>query len=346
MCALARVPYPLDRVQTSKGRKVAILATGGTIAGSGKRGTASEYASASLSARELVDALPELSELAEIECEDVARIPGQEVDDAFWVRLGRRVLARLADAACDGVVITHGTDTIEETAFFLHLVSAGEKPVVLTGAMRPATALSADGPLNLYNAVAIAAHPDSQGRGVMVVMNDVIHGARDVTKTHTTLVQTLESPSQGPLGAIHYGRLRFARRPTRERPSETLFPLEAAEHLPRVEIFYAYAGFRADLVEAAIERGARGIVVAGVGNGNVSSAALEALAHASARGTLVVRSTRAGSGAVMRNIEIDDDALGFVASDGLNPQKARILLQLALTRTSDPRAIQELFLAH
>lgn len=327
-------------------KRVALLATGGTIAGTSQRGTATSYASAALSVDALIASLPELAELARIDGEQVAQVPGQEVDDRLWVRLARRVNEHLSRPECAGVVITHGTDTIEESAYFLHLVTASDKPVVLTGAMRPATSLSADGPLNLYNAVAVAAHPEAAGRGVMVVLNDEIHGARDVTKTHTTVVQTFDSPGQGPLGAIHYGRVRFARRPTRERPPELAFALEEAERLPRVDVLYAYAGFRADLVRAAIELGARGLVVAGVGNGNMSRAAIDVLAKASAEGLLVVRSTRAGSGAVIRNVEIDDDAHGFVASDGLNPQKARILLQLALTRTSDPREIQRFFYAH
>lgn len=325
---------------------VVVLATGGTIAGAGRHGTAAHYSSAALGVEQLIGALPELHEFARVTGEQVAQIPSQEVDDALWLQLGRRVNARLADERIAGVVVTHGTDTIEETAYFLNLVSESDKPVVLTGAMRPATSLSADGPLNLYNSVAVAADPAAVGRGVLVVMNDEIHGARDVTKTHTTFVQTFDSPDRGPLGAIHYGRVRFFRRPTRERVEAGAFPLEAAKHLPRVDVVYAHASFRADLVEAALALGSQGIVVAGVGNGNISRAAIESLAHAARRGVVVVRSSRAGSGAVMRNVEIDDDAHGFVASDGLNPQKARILLQLALTRTRDVAEIQELFHSH
>jgi L-asparaginase len=323
--------------------EVVVLATGGTIAGAGRHGTSSQYSSAALRVDELLASIPELDALARVSGEQVAQIPSQEVDDALWLRLGRRVNARLLEEGVRGVVVTHGTDTIEETAWFLNLVSTSDKPVVLTGAMRPATALSADGPLNLYNSVAVAADASAIGRGVLVVMNDEIHGARDVTKTHTTFVQTFDSPDRGPLGAIHYGRARFFRRPTRERGQEVPFPLEAALHLPRVDVLYAHSSFRADLVEAALGLGAQGIVVAGVGNGNLSRAAIASLAEASRRGVVVVRSSRAGSGAVLRNVEIDDDAHSFVASDGLNPQKARVLLQLALTRTRDPREIQELF---
>jgi L-asparaginase len=270
----------------------------------------------------------------------VANIASQDMSDGLWLSLARRVNVLLAREDTDGIVITHGTDTLEETAFFLHLVKQGPKPVVLTGAMRSATSLSADGPLNLFNSVAVAAHPAARGRGVMVVMNDAVHGARDVTKTHTTRLETFSSLSAGRLGTVHYGEVQFLR--SDPRPFE-FFGLEGVETLPRVDVLVAHANFRGDLVDAAVEKGAKGIVVAGVGNGNLTAEGIEALARAVKKEVVVVRSTRIPEGPVFRNHEIDDDALGFVAAGHLKPAKARILLKLALHAGLDRGEIQRLF---
>jgi L-asparaginase len=225
----------------------------------------------------------------------------------------------------------------------MHLVVKSDRPVVLTGAMRPATALSADGPLNLFNAVAVAADPDARGRGAIVVLNDDLHSVRDVTKASTTDVQTFISPGPGLLGTASYGRIRYFRRPTHPHTTDSEFSAHAFDRLPRVDILYAYAGMAADLVRAVVSQGARGIVVAGMGNGNVSTATATALAEAAQNGIVVVRSTRVVSGDVGRNIEMDDDGLRLVAADQLNPQKSRILLQLCLAEGMDRSAVQEAF---
>jgi L-asparaginase len=239
----------------------------------------------------------------------------------------------------DGIVITHGTDTMEETAFFLNLVVKGDKPVVMVGSMRPSTAVSADGPLNLYNAVGVAADPAAKGRGVLVVMNDWIQAAHSLTKTSTTAVQTFMSPLRGVVGVATYGKNDFYNTPTWKHTSGSEFDVSGVSKLPRVDIVFACADMPADLIDASVANGAKGIVIAGVGNGNMNKSSLEAAANAVKKGVVVVRSSRVPTGSVGRNVEVNDDEMGFVASDELNPQKARILLALALLK---PRAKQEL----
>jgi L-asparaginase len=323
--------------------RVRILATGGTIAGRAPTEVDEGYSSGGVPVDALIGALPELRGVAEIQGEQIAQIGSQDMNDALWLKLAARINALFAADEADGVVITHGTDSMEETAYFLHLVVKSPRPVVLTGAMRPATSLSADGPLNLFNAVAVAADQDAAGRGAIVVLNDDLHSARDVTKSNTTDVQTFVSPGPGLLGTASYGRIRYFRRPSRRHTVESEFDVAGRETLPRVDILYAHANMPPDLVGASLSLGARGLVVAGMGNGNVTSAAANALAQAARKGAIVVRSTRVVSGDVGRNIEIDDDRLGLLAADQLNPQKSRVLLQLCLTRTSDRGAIQEAF---
>ena len=233
---------------------------------------------------------------------------------------------------------------MEETAYFLNLVVKSDKPVVLTGSMRPSTSLSADGPLNIYNAVGVASDPRAKGRGVLVVANDDIHGARAITKRHTTDVETFVSPEVGLIGVCLFDDREFVadrrrgrtprRRRSRSPPGQTL---------PRVDIIYAHAGMSPDLIDAAVANGAKGLVIAGVGDGNMTTPALEAVKRAIAKGVVVVRSSRVGEGIIRRNIEVDDDKVGTVVSKELNPSKARVLLKLALTQTSDPKKVQELF---
>jgi len=265
------------------------------------------------------------------------------MNDALWMRMAQELDRYLSDDSIAGAVITHGTDTMEETAFYLNLVVDSDKPVVLTGAMRPATALSADGPLNLYNSVAVARSKDACGHGVLVVANDSIHGAREVVKRNTLTVQAFESPNMGLLGALHYGSFRMFRKPQRKHTTQSIFSIRSIEELPQVVVIFAHSNMDGDLIRAAVELGAKGIVLAGVGNGNASKLAIAAMCEAREQGVVIVRSTRSSSGAVLRNQEIDDDATGFVVSDQLNPAKARVLLQLGLTKTNDVKTIQEYF---
>ena len=331
------------QVPLSATPRIRLLATGGTIAGAQTEGGRG-YHAASLSIEALVAAVPQLSALAQLEVEQVAAIGSQDMDERVWLQLAARAQAAVADPAIAGVVITHGTDTMEETAYFLNLVVRGDKPVVLVGAMRPATAISADGPMNLYNAIAVAAHPPVRGRGVLVVANDEIHFAREVSKTNTTQLGTFKATHRGLAGIVNAGRLHLYAPPVRRHTAASEFaaaPLPAV--LPRVAIVYAYAGMGGDHIAAAVRAGAAGLVIAGVGDGNMTAAALAAATAAAQAGVAVVRSSRTGGGVIERNIEIDDDRLGLIAAEELNPQKARVLLMLGLTRTRDPRALQEFF---
>jgi L-asparaginase len=323
--------------------QVVVLATGGTIAGAAASDVQAAYTSGQLGVEQLLAAVPQARTLASLRGEQVANIGSQDMDDAVWLKLARRANELLATPQVDGIVITHGTDTIEETAYFLNLVVKSRKPVVLTAAMRPSTALSADGPLNFFNAVAVAAHRDAAGRGVMVVANDWIHGASSLTKASTTAVQTFLSPLRGLLGTVTYGECEFYRGAAGRHTLESEFSLDGVSALPRVDIVTAHAGMDGALIDAAAAAGAKGLVVAGVGNGNMTRAALGALAAQARRGLVCVRSTRVATGRVGRNVEVDDDALALVASDELNPQKARVLLRLALLKARSRGEIQRLF---
>lgn len=246
----------------------------------------------------------------------------------------------------DGIVITHGTDTIEETGYFLNLVVKSRKPVVLTAAMRPSTALSADGPLNFFNAVAVAASKDAAGRGVLVVVNDWIHGASSLTKTSTTAVQTFLSPLRGLVGTVAYGEIEFYRGAVGKNTVDSEFSLDGVTALPRVDIVMAHANMDGAMIEAAVAAGAKGVVIAGVGNGNMTKAGLDALAAQAKKGIVCVRSTRVATGRVGRNVEVEDDKLGLIASDDLNPQKARVLLRLALLQPRSLAEMQRLFVEY
>ncbi|MDX2089798.1 MAG: type II asparaginase [Kofleriaceae bacterium] len=320
---------------------IMIIATGGTIAGAGTSGYG--YKAGQVSVDDLVKAVPNLDKLANLKAEQVANIGSQDMNDKVWLKLTEATNAALARPDIDGVVITHGTDTMEETAYFLNLVVKSDKPVVLVGSMRPSTAISADGPANLYNAVAVAASPGARGRGVLVVINDKIHNARSVTKTDTSNVETFSSPERGLAGHATAGAVTWYEKLNKPHTTETEFTTQGRTALPRVDIIYAHANMSVDLIDAALKNGAQGIVIAGVGDGNMSKAALDRLAQAARRGAVVVRSTRLETGMVMRNAEVNDDKLNFVTSGELNPAKARVLTQLALTRTQDPKAVQKMF---
>lgn len=322
--------------------KVYILATGGTIAGSGSSATKSNYSAGQVAIGTLLDAVPAINDVAYVEGEQVVNIGSQDMSNDVWLVLAKRVNELLAQTDVNGIVITHGTDTMEETAFFLSLVTDSNKPVVLVGAMRPSTAISADGPVNLYNAVVTAASPASMGRGVLVCMNGKVYGAADVTKTNTTSVETFQSPNSGPLGYIHNGEVRFFR-PAAKLADAPYFNIAGLKALPKVGIAYGYSSVEGDVVKMMIKKDYKGIVYAGVGNGNIHKNVFPELEKARKDGIIVVRSSRVPTGATTLDAEVDDNKYEFVASWGLNPQKARILLMLALTKTDDWKAIQKYF---
>jgi L-asparaginase len=322
---------------------VVVLATGGTIAGKASSNVKAGYTSGQVGVDELLDAVPEAKKIAKLSGEQVANIGSQDMNDQVWIKLATRINDILAKPDVSGVVVTHGTDTIEETAYFLNLVVKSRKPVVLTAAMRPATALSADGPLNFFNAVAVAADTASVGRGVLVTLNDWIHDAASLTKTSTTAVQTFLSPLSGLMGTVAYGDIEYFRTPIGLNTVNSVFSVNSTTVLPRVDIIMAYENMDGSLINAAAASGAKGIVVAGVGNGNMTKPALEALAAQAKKGIVCVRSSRVTTGEIGRDVEVNDDSLGFVASKRLNPQKARVLLRLALLKTSDVKTIQRYF---
>jgi L-asparaginase len=323
---------------------VRILATGGTIAGTGATSTTTiGYAAAKVGVEALIAAVPELKKVANVSGEQVFQIASESMSNEHWLTLARRTNALLAQEDVDGIVITHGTDTIEETAYFLNLVVKSRKPVVIVGAMRPSTAISADGPINLYNAVILAGSADAVGKGVLVVLNDQINGAREVTKTNTSTLDTFKSPELGMLGYMQDNRPHFYRVSTRRHTVETEFDVSSLSRLPPVDVVYSHANVGRVAIDAFVGAGDRGLVYAGVGDGSLAAAVRPALSEARRRGVLIVRSSRVGQGIVARNGEANDDELDFVVSDTLNPQKARILLMLALTRTSDTREIQRMF---
>jgi L-asparaginase len=322
---------------------VVVLATGGTIAGAAATDVQAGYTSGQVGVEQLIAAVPQAKKLATLRGEQISNIGSQDMNDEVWLKLAGRVNALAAMPDVAGIVITHGTDTIEETAYFLNLVVRSKKPIVLTAAMRPATALSADGPLNFYNAVAVAANENAGGRGVLVVINDWIHGAASLTKTSTTAVQTFMSPLSGLIGTVAYGKVEFQRVPIGRHTSESEFSLDGVTALPRVDIIMAYENMDGALIDASAAAGAKGIVVAGVGNGNLTQGAVAALAAQAKKGVVCVRASRVAVGRVERNVELDDDKLGFVASLDKNPQKARVLLRLALLRSSDATQAQRIF---
>lgn len=322
---------------------IVILATGGTIAGTAATGAQQGYTSGQVTIDAMLAAIPDAKKLANIKGEQVSNVGSQDMSFEIMLKVAKRIAELVASKDVDGIVITHGTDTMEETAYFLNLVTKTDKPIVLVGSMRPSTALSADGPLNLYDGIAVAADPQSKGHGVMLVMNDQIHSAQTLVKVSTTAVQTFMSPLRGLLGITAYGKNEFYRFPHNKFGAKSEFSIDGVSALPRVDIIYGCVDMPADLIDASVERGAKGIVIAGVGNGNMPKAALEACQRASKKGVVVVRSTRVATGDVSRNVEVNDDEMGLVASYELNPQKSRILLSVALLKQRKLDEIQKIF---
>ena len=327
----------------TKKANVVILATGGTIAGAAATGTQAGYTSGAVNIDTMIAAVPGITDLANIKGEQISNVGSQDMTFDIMLKLARRINELAKSPGVDGFVITHGTDTMEDTAFFLNLTVKTDKPVVMVGSMRPSTAVSADGPLNLYNAVGVAADPKAAGRGVLVVMNDWIQGAHSLTKTSTTAVQTFMSPLRGLVGTANYGKNDYYTSPEWKHTTQSEFDITGVTTLPRVDIIYASADMSPDLIDCAATNGAKGVVIAGVGNGNMNKASVTAAANAVKKGVVVVRSSRVATGSVGRNVELNDDQLGLIASDELNPQKARILLTLALLKQRTPEQIQQLF---
>ncbi|OTP75897.1 L-asparaginase [Caballeronia sordidicola] len=289
----------------------------------------------------VLEQIPQLAAIADIRAEQVANISSQEVDNALLLRLVEMVNAALSDLTVDGVVITHGTDTLEESAYFLHLLVKNDKPVVMTGAMRPASALSADGPLNLYNAVRVAIHDDARGKGVLVVLDERVVSARYATKMHTSATDAFSYPPIGILGSITGGRVMFHALPISKRTDENGFSVSGISSLPHVDIVYGYQNAGTHFFVSAINAGAQGIVFAATGNGTLSEAAKVGALMAREHGVAVVRSSRVAGGGVSQCS--DDSRYDTIAAQTLNPQKARILLMLGLAQHMNTQALRRYF---
>lgn len=323
---------------SSAAAHVMVFATGGTIAGTGASDTQTTgYKSGVLTGDALVRSVPSLGKVARVSAEQISNVGSDSISNAILLKLAKRVNQVLADPGVSGVVITHGTDTLEETAYFLNLVVKSDKPVVLTAAMRPSTAISADGPSNILQAVTVAASPEARKRGVMIVLNDRIGSARYTTKTNANSLDTFKGQDAGYLGTLVNQVPHFETGVLKPHTTATPFNVSGLNALPDVVITYGHQNDAAYLYQAAIDHGAKGIVIAGVGAGSESDFIVPTIKQAIAKGIAVVRSSRTGSGYVPA-----DDAYPGLLGDNLNPQKARILLMLALTVTSDPARIQEM----
>lgn len=323
---------------------VVVLATGGTIAGAGaSAANSATYQAAKVGIEQLIAGIPELNTLANVRGEQVMQIASESITNDNLLQLGRRV-AELADSKdVDGIVITHGTDTLEETAYFLNLVEKTDKPIIVVGSMRPGTAMSADGMLNLYNAVAVASSKDARGKGVLVTMNDEIQSGRDVSKMINIKTEAFKS-AWGPLGMVVEGKSYWFRLPAKRHTMDSEFDIKNIKSLPDVEIAYSYGNVSDTAYKALAQSGAKAIIHAGTGNGSVSSRVVPALQALRKDGVQIIRSSHVNAGGfVLRNAEQPDDKYDWVVAHDLNPQKARILAMVALTKTNDSKELQRMF---
>ncbi len=340
--ATAAAPAPAPTAQAGK-PNVVVLATGGTIAGAGASAVNSAtYTAAKVPVDKLLAGLPELSNIANVSGEQVFQLASESFTNKELLTLARRVNELAKQPGVDGIVVTHGTDTLEETAYFLNLVVPTDKPIVVVGSMRPGTAISADGALNLLGAVATAASKDSAGKGVLVSMNDNIDSARDVAKL--TNIKTNAFASQwGPLGMVVEGKTYWFRAPVKRHTRGSEFNIEQITDLPAVDIVYGYGNVPATAIDALGKAGVKAIVHAGTGNGSVADRIVPKLNELRQKGVIVVRSSRVPAGFVLRNAEQPDDKYDWVVAHDLNPQKARLLAAVALTKTQDTKQLQRIF---
>ncbi len=331
--------------QSARTRTVVVLGTGGTIAGiAPDPARPYEYADSKVAIDSLVGQLPQVPGVM-TECEQAQQMGSEDFTEATWRMLRGRIALHLSREEVAGVVLAQGTDTLEETAYFLHLALLSRKPVVVTGAMRPAATLSSDAALNIFQSLSLAASPSARDRGVLVLLNERIYSASDVVKGHTFAGDSFTSPGWGPLGLMLGGVPHWARRCDRGRLTE-FQPSLFARPLPRVDVVWSHAGVSRDMVDAAVAAGASGIVYAGTGNGSVASALKPALLEAALQGCAVVRASRTADGIVVRNAAEDDDALMTVAAVGLPAVKARVLLQLGIAAGLSAHQLQQAFNVH
>ncbi len=334
-------PAKPEAAAETKKPNIVIIGTGGTIAGAGASTVnTGDYDSAKVAVDKIIAGVPEMKTVANVRGEQIFQIGSESYNDERMLKLAKRVSELLKQPDVDAVMITHGTDTIEETSYLLNLTLKSDKPVVVIGAMRPGTALSADGPLNLYNAAVVAASPESKGKGVLVVMNDEIHSARDVAKTNALKVETFKS-LYGPLGVVVESKPYYYRLPARPHTTATEFDIDKIDSLPKVDVFYAHTSMDPGILTAIADRGGKALIYAGTGNGSVADYMEEPLKEVRKK-EIVVRATRTGSGQVVRNGEEKDDENDWIVTADQTPQKARLLVSLALTKTQDAKEIEKI----
>lgn len=326
--------------------KVRIIATGGTIAGVSASSGSTAYASGQVGIQTLIDAVPQILDFADVTGEQLVNIGSQDMNDQVWIKLAGRINALLNEEGYDAVVITHGTDTMEETAYFLNLTVKSAKPVILVGSMRPSTAISADGPANLYNAVAAAVSPEVKGMGVLCCMNNQLLDAKTVIKTHTIDCDTFEGGPSGTIGYVYNGKAHVLQAPRNRHTTQSVFDVSKLDKLPKVGIVYGYANASPIPMQAFVDAKFDGVVLAGVGDGNFYKEVFDVAVKAQGKGVQIVRSSRCPTGPTCLDGEVDDKKYHFVASLDLNPQKARVLLMLALTQTRDWQRIQQYFMEY
>lgn len=323
--------------------KIRIIATGGTIAGVSQSATSSAYGAGQVGIQTLIDAVPQIKDLADVTGEQLVNIGSQDMNDEVWLKLAKRINELLNNEGYDGVLVTHGTDTMEETAYFLSLTVHSDKPVILVGSMRPSTAISADGPANLYNGVAALVDPSSKGHGVMACMNNELFEAKSLIKTHTTDCATFKGGLYGETGYVYNGKPVYLHKSVSKYGVNSEFNVDNLTELPKVGIVYGYANCSPLPMQAFVDAKFDGIVLAGVGDGNFYKDVFNVALKARQQGIQIVRSSRVPFGPTNLNGEVDDAKYQFVASLNLNPQKARVLLMLALTKTNDWQQIQKYF---
>lgn len=316
--------------------RIVVVATGGTIAQTDSK-------EAELLIDELVNAVPQLEHVAQVSAEQLLQVSSPDITTDDWLVLAKWVNSLVARDDVQGVVVTHGTDTLEETAYFLNLVVKSSKPVVMMGSMRGSRSLCTDGPANLLSAVIVASDPRSTGRGVLVSLNDRIFAARDVTKLSTFALDAFGSPESGPIGSVRGGRPTYYRRVERRHTTDSEFDVSHLASLPEVAIVYGFVGIGPSALRQVAVDSVRGIVFAGTGNGSLPKVLQATAAELTRSGIAFVRGTRVSGGGVERNGEHSDDCLGTISADSLSPQKARVLLMLALSNSRDAAEIQRNF---
>lgn len=322
-------------------KKIIVIATGGTIAGSGEDGRTTEYRAGTIDVSDILETIPQINDLAEIEMVPLISVDSNEMNERHWIKLRNTINEQAKRPDVDGIVITHGTDTIEETAYFLNLTIATEKPVVLTGAMRPATATSPDGPFNLFQAIALAANEKAHDCGVMCLFSSTIYSARNIAKTNNHKIDAFGLNEQAALGYMRDADVFITNHPTTKHTLRSKFCNQQFDAFPKVKMATYYAGADTNILDA-LKHDCDGIVVIGTGSGNYSQAWLQKLDELAESGIVIVRSSRVPHSIVFDE-QIFDPKNHFIGSNTLTPFKARILLMLCLTQTRDIEKIRNTF---